>query len=128
MVPKASQQSTVDITSAVKEPTDKRGAADEKISSGVANRHVTSVKTVCSDAPETDVTAMEKEVLNLKQERIYLQYKVDSLEDELTKVKVNKDEQRIRALDLKHELSEVSICRCFLLIRLRSLCLHRCVV
>lgn len=44
----------------------------------------------------------------MKQDAIYLQYKLDSVEDELKVVKVNKDEQRIRALDLKHELSEVS--------------------
>ena len=53
------------------------------------------------------VKQLEKELMTLKQDKTYLQYKVDSLEDELKKVKVNKDEQRIRALDLKHELSEV---------------------
>ena len=44
----------------------------------------------------------------MEQDKVYLEYKVSSLADELTNVKVNKDEQRIRALDLKYELSEVS--------------------
>ena len=51
---------------------------------------------------------LQDKVKTMEQDKVYLEYKVSSLADELTNVKVNKDEQRIRALDLKYELSEVS--------------------
>ena len=49
------------------------------------------------------------QVKTLQQDKVYLEFKVDTLKDELTNVKVNKYEQRIRALDLKFELGEVRV-------------------
>ena len=52
---------------------------------------------------------LQQKVKTIEQDKVYLEYKVDTLKDELTNVKVNKDEQRIRALDLKFELGEVRV-------------------
>ena len=51
----------------------------------------------------------EEQLSDLKQEKVYLEYKVETLESELKEVKDGTHTQRIRALDLKHDLREVSL-------------------
>ncbi len=53
--------------------------------------------------PESEV------VSDLTQEKMYLQAKVASLEKEMSEIRDSTHQQRIRALDLKHELREVCI-------------------
>ena len=51
----------------------------------------------------------EEKVSDMKQEKIYLEYKVDTLEAELKEWKDGTYQQRIRALDLKQDLREVGV-------------------
>ena len=51
----------------------------------------------------------EELISDLRQEKIYLEYKIDSLEKELREVKDGTHHQRIRALDLKQDLREVRV-------------------
>ncbi len=50
---------------------------------------------------------MSEELHGLKQEKVLLEAKLDSMRKELESFKNSTHEQRIRALDLKHELREV---------------------
>ena len=94
-------------TSAVSHQSSFANSGQSRVSSTRVAASSHDVDTRVEHSERISVKQLEKELMTLKQDKTYLQYKVDSLEDELKKVKVNKDEQRIRALDLKHELSEV---------------------
>ena len=48
-----------------------------------------------------------EEISDLNQQKLYLEAKVTSLEREIQEIRDSTHQQRIRALDLKHELREV---------------------
>ena len=50
-----------------------------------------------------------EEISDLKQQKLYLEARVASLEREIQEIRDGTHQQRIRALDLKHELREVRI-------------------
>ena len=45
----------------------------------------------------------------MKQEKMFLEIKVENMERELREFRDSTQQQRIRALDLKHDLREVSV-------------------
>ena len=50
-----------------------------------------------------------EEISDLKQQKLYLEARVSSLEREIQEIRDGTHQQRIRALDLKHELREVRL-------------------
>ncbi len=63
--------------------------------------HFVQSVSICYRRAESEV------VSDLTQEKMYLQAKVASLEKEISEIRDSTHQQRIRALDLKHELREV---------------------
>ena len=55
---------------------------------------------------------MEKELSDMEQQKLYLELKVENLQKEVETFKDSTHQQRIRALDLKHELREVCDISC----------------
>jgi len=50
---------------------------------------------------------LEKELSDTKQEKLFLELKIESLQKEVETFKDSTHQQRLRALDLKYELREV---------------------
>jgi peptidoglycan hydrolase CwlO-like protein len=48
-------------------------------------------------------------VSSLMQEKAYLEARIEPLQNQITELKESVHTQRIRALDLKHELNEVAV-------------------